>query len=587
MDAQATAMSRVRLRRFLRPHAARLSYGALLLLVTNLLDKSIPYILKLAVDGFRDDALESVKRYAIWVIVIAGSMWAIRAYSRVVVFNIGRDVEYDLRNAFLRRLHVLGFSFFERMPTGEVMSRATNDVTQIRLLVGFGLLNVVNTVFAFGLGVGLMWMLSPTLTLYALAPYPFVILITLAFAQTMFKRSMEAQEALGGLAEVTQENLAGIRVVRAFGLETRERARFERKNAGLIEANMRLVIIRAMMWPLLVLIGSTATVLVIYFGGTMVAERTISPGDLTAFLGYLAQLTWPTMALGFLVSVVQRGRASWERVRDVLEAEPDVLEAERPAEASRGGSIEVRGLEFSRGDRKVLEGVDLEIPGGSATAIVGSVGSGKSTLAALLPRLLPTPEGQVYLDGQDVTGLELRSLRRAVGYAQQEPFLFSTTVERNIALALPDPDAPDARERVREATREAVIEDEIDALPEGFDTFVGERGVQLSGGQKQRISLARALLNRPSVIVLDDPLSAVDARTEKQILEALDRAGEGRTLVLVTHRVAAARRADAIVVLENGRVVERGTHESLCQKDDGVYAALAKRQRLELELESL
>lgn len=580
-------MSRVRLRTFIRPHAGRLVYGTFLLLLTNLLDKSIPYMLKLAVDGFRDDALDDVKRYALWVVAIAGSMWAIRAYSRVVLFNVGRDVEYDLRNAFLRRLHVLGFSFFERMPTGEVMSRATNDVTQLRLLTGFGLLNVVNTVFAFGLGIGLMWMLSPELTLYALAPYPFVILVTLAFAQTMFRRSMEAQQALGGLAEVTQENLAGIRVVRAFGLERRERDRFEKKNAGLIEANMRLVIIRAMMWPLLVLIGSVATVLVIYFGGTMVAERELTAGDLTAFLGYLAQLTWPTMALGFLVSVVQRGRASWDRVREVLEAAPDVVERPGAEPAPREGALTVRGLEFARGDRQVLAGIDLEIPAGTTAAIVGAVGSGKSTLAALLPRLLPTPEGRIFLDEKDVTSLELRSLRRSVGYAQQEPFLFSTTVERNIALALPDPDAPGARERVREAAREAAIETEIDALPDGFDTFVGERGVQLSGGQKQRVSLARALLNRPSVIVLDDPLSAVDARTEKQILEALDRAGEGRTLVLVTHRVAAARRADSIVVLEGGRVVERGTHESLCAREGGVYATLAKRQRLELELESL
>jgi ATP-binding cassette, subfamily B, multidrug efflux pump len=578
-------MKTAHLRTFLRPHVGQLAYGAVLLLVTNLLDKSIPYILKLAVDGFRDDALESVKQYALLVIAIAAMMWAIRAYSRVVVFNIGRDVEYDVRNAVLRRLHALGFSFFQRMPTGEVMSRATNDVTQVRLLVGFGLLNVVNTVFAFGLGIGLMWMLSPTLTLYALAPYPLVIVITLSFSQTLFRRSMQAQEALGTLAEVTQENLAGIRVVRAFGLEAHERARFERRNAGLIDANMRLVVVRALMWPLLILISSVAAVIVIYVGGRMVAERQISPGDLTAFMGYLTQLTWPTMALGFLVAVVQRGRASWDRVREVLEAEPDVVEVEGAAPASSTGAIEVRGLEFSRDGRKVLDGVELEIPAGSSVAVVGAVGSGKSTLAALLPRLLPTPEGQVFLDGADVTQIDLRSLRRAVGYAQQEPFLFSTTVERNIALALPDPDAPDARERVREAAREAAIEAEVDGLPEGFDTFVGERGVQLSGGQKQRISLARALLNRPSVVVLDDPLSAVDARTERQILEALDRAGEGRTLILVTHRVVAARRADSIVVLENGRVVERGTHDSLCQNPNGVYAALARRQRLELELE--
>jgi ATP-binding cassette subfamily B protein len=571
---------------YLRVHATALAFGVFLLFITNGLDKAIPWLLAYAVDALREGRLSAVGQYALWVIAIAAVMWVVRTASRIVIFNIGRDVEYELRNELLARLHLLGGAFFRRMATGDIMSRATNDLTQVRLLTGFGALHVFNTIFAFGGALGLMIAISPVLTLWALTPLPLFVVATRAFSKAMYVRSQEAQEALASLADRAQENLTGIRLVRAYGIEEHATAVFEEANQRALDRNMRLVVIRGVMWPVMMGLSSVGTIIVIWVGGAMVVDGDMTIGEFAAFNAYLAQLIWPTMALGFILSVVQRGRVSYRRVRDILDAKPEIVEIESPKKVKGEGAVSVTDLRYAYGDNEVLGGVDLDVPARGSIAIVGRTGSGKSTLAALLPRLLPTPKGTVHLDGDDVTEIELAPLRKTVGYAQQEPFLFSSTVTRNVAFALEDPDAEDAEARIRAALAEAAILEEIEALPDGFDTVVGERGVQLSGGQKQRIALARALLAEPAVLVLDDPLSAVDARTEATILKALDRAGEGRTLILVTNRIAAARRTQQIVVLEEGKVVERGTHEEL-EKAGGLYARIAVRQRLEEELSVL
>lgn len=574
------------LARYVRPYGRSLAVGIVFLVLTNATEKAIPWLLALALDALRAADLEATELYAIAVIALAAVMWGVRTASRVWIFDVGRDVEFDVRNDLLSRLHILGPSFFRRMATGEIMSRATNDVGQVRLLVGFAGLNVVNSLIAFVSAIALMLAISPVLTFWALLPFPLLIVITQAFSRAMYGKSLESQRALAKLADRATENVAGIRLVRAMSLEESERRRFEEANDAAVETTMSLVTLRGVMWPVLMGVTSIGTLLVVWFGGRMVLEGTLTAGEFAAFHAYLALLVWPTLAFGYILAVVQRGRASFDRIREILEAEPDVREAERPRAADGPGAIEVSGLSFGHGAATVLDGVDLRVPAGGSLAVIGPTGSGKSTLAALLPRLLPTPAGAIRLDGVDVTELELRGLRAAVGYAPQEPFLFSTTVERNLKLALDDPGAPDADERIRAAASEACVLAEIEEMSAGMATVVGERGVQLSGGQKQRIALARALLRRPKVLVLDDPLSAVDAATEAQILAALDRAKEGRTFVLITNRVAAASRAERIVVLDRGQVVEEGSHDELLARR-GLYARIAARQRLERELASL
>jgi ATP-binding cassette subfamily B multidrug efflux pump len=571
-----------------RRHLPAYVAGAVFLGGFQLAMNRIDWLSKAAIDGvFSGHGGRAIHAASI-MLGLAVIAFFTRIASRYYVFNAGRDVEYELRGALLAKLHDLGSAFYRRMSAGEIMSRATNDLGQVRLLFGFGILNVVNVVFAFASALQVMIGISWRLTLAASVMVPIVVVTTRGFSRQLFVRTRKNQESLGRLAALVQGNLAGVRVVRSFALEAREMDRFRATNEEYLEASLSLARLRGSMGPTLGAASAAGVLLFFWYGGLLLlrphAAGGITKGDFFAFNLALARMTWPIIALGFAYSILQRGRACFARLEEIFHTAPEIDDVGRGAPA--GNALEVRGLSFAYGDNRVLRDVSFAVPAGRSLAIVGRTGAGKSTLAQLLVRLLPTPRGTVLVGGVDACDLPLEVLRHRLGYAQQDAFLFSTTVSRNIGFSIDDPDGPEAMERIRAAAREAQVLQEALELPEKLDTVVGERGVQLSGGQRQRIALARALAWEPPILLLDDPLSAVDAKTEAQILEALERQAKERTLLLVTHRVAAAAMCDEIVVLDGGRVVARGTHDELVRRG-GLYATFAEEQRAARELEEL
>ena len=571
-------------------HLPAYLFGGAVLAAFQLAMNRIDWLSKSAVDRIFGPDPKSALLPAGAILALALVAFVTRVASRWFIFNAGRDTEYELRAVLLDRLHRLGAAFYRRMSSGEIMSRSTGDLTQVRMLFGFGVLNIVNVVFAFASALQVMIQISPKLTGAAFVMLPLLVITTRSFSRQLFQRTRANQEALGRLSEMVQGNLAGIRVVRSFALETRELHRFQAANKSYLDASLALARIRGAMFPILGMTAAVGGLVLFWYGGQLLLDGPekggLSKGDFFAFWSAMGRMTWPMIALGFSLSIIQRGRAGYVRLKEIFDAKPEVLDGPLPPPLSIPGTLYVKDLSLAYGERKVLDGVELEVKEGESLAIVGRTGSGKSTLAMLLARLLPTPPKSVYLGGYDVCDLPLSSVRKTIGYAQQDAFLFSTTVARNVGFAFDDPDSVESLRRVREAAAEAQVLEEALSLPEQLDTVVGERGVQLSGGQKQRIALARALVWEPKILVLDDPLSAVDAKTERAILDAIERQAQKRTVVLVTHRVAAASRCDKILVLDQGKVIERGTHDELVRAG-GLYAAFAEEQSMATELEDM
>jgi ATP-binding cassette subfamily B protein len=573
-----------------RQHLPQYAVGTAMLAAFSLAMNRIIWQTEAAIGVVLGPTPAEVWKPAAVILGLAVVAFFVRVTSRWCIFNAGRDTEYELRYELLRKLHQLGAAFYRTMPAGEIMSRSTSDLQQVRMLYGFGVLNVFGVVFAFAAGLQVMLKTNVGLTVVCLLNLPLVTLISRAVSKGLYVRMRENQASLGRMSDVLQANLAGVRVVRSFALEERERTRFEKSNRDYLAASLALARLRGSFAPTIGAVASIGILVFFWYGSTLLL-RGPQGGGLTQpqFYGFwmaFAGMTWPMIAVGFALSIVQRGRAGFARLRDVFDAKPEVVDGPRRAPRHVGGSLTVEHLGFAYGKRTVLDDVTFKVAPGESLAIVGRTGSGKTTLAMLLARLLPTPPGTVRIDGVDVCELPLASVRSVIGYAQQDAFLFSTTVSRNIGFALDDPDSPEAQVKVRDGAREAQVLEEAMTLPEGFDTVVGERGVQLSGGQKQRIALARALVWQPKILILDDPLSAVDAKTEGAILDAIDRQAAERTVLLVTHRIAAASRCDRIVVLDEGRIVEHGTHDELVNAG-GIYANFAEEQKMASELEEL
>ncbi len=550
--------------------------GVLFLALTQAAALAVPQLLRMATDGLVEGDRDAVWEAAVSMMALAVGGAVVRVLSRVLIFNSGRRVEFDIRNDIFAHLQTLAPSFYQRMPPGQVMSRMVADLTQVRLLLGPGILNITNTTLVYLVAIPLLLWMDWRLTLWALLPLPVLLGLGRVFAKYIYRFSREAQDKLGVLSTKVQENLSGVMTVRAYSLEKSEERVFMTLADDYLDSNIKLARLRGTMFPMMGLAGAIGGVIVLYLGGHRIASGQMTVGQFVQFNGYLAALTWPTIALGWMISLWQRGAAAMDRVNDIFLAPATLIDGPDVPLNARA-AIELRDLTFSYVDDgpPALDRVSARIQPGELVVIVGRTGSGKSTLIKALARLLEIRPGKLFLDERDVTSLPLAAVRAMIGYAPQDAFLFSRTIYENVAFGQPDAD----EEAVRQALRIASFDTDVAAFPDGLDTVVGERGVTLSGGQRQRTTLARAIVPDPPIILLDDTLSAVDTETETEIIKALT-AGDGqRTLVIATHRLACAAKADRILVLDHGRIVEQGTEAELLALD-GIYAQMHRRQRL-------
>jgi ATP-binding cassette, subfamily B, multidrug efflux pump len=570
---------------YLKKYRGSFIVGMICVLFNNGVWILFPLVLKRAIDDLQRHGVTQQKlmTYALLLLGVAAIKGIFQFLTRWMMIGISREIEFDLRNDLFRHLESLSYSYYQRTRTGDIMARATNDLNAVRMLLGPAIMYSANTIVFTAGALIFMLSISPKLTLYAFLPLPAVSIVVQYFGKLIHERFEKIQAMFSEISARAQENFSGARVIRAYVQEEPEIAAFETSNREYINRSLKLVRLMGMLWPTLETMLGLAIVLVLWLGGREVLSGRITPGGFIAFNTYMVQLTWPVIALGWVINIFQRGTASMGRINEILVEKSEIEDS--PEVRAKGGepqirgAIEFRGLNFAYNGVPVLHDINLRIPAGSSLAIVGPTGSGKTTLVSLIPRVYDAAPGTVWIDGKPVREYPIEPLRRQIGFVPQETFLFSETVRENIAFGKED--ATD--EEVRSAAEAANIAGDIEEFPEQYQTMVGERGITLSGGQKQRTAIARAIIRNPRILILDDALSSVDTHTEDKILNHLREIMRGRTTIFISHRVSTVRNADNIAVLHAGRIVELGTHEELLARN-GYYSDLYNKQLLEEEL---
>jgi len=585
---------------YLRKYRTTFLVGGLCVLCNNFVWILFPLVIRSAVQALNTAVTrQNLLKYALYLMAIAIAKGIFQYLTRWILIGVSREIEFDLRNDLFAHLERLSYSFYQRTRTGDIMARMTNDLNAVRMLVGPGIMYTANTIVFTAVSLVFMLSISPRLTMFAFLPLPIFSIVVQYFGRRIHERFERIQAMFSDISARAQENFSGARLIRAYVQEEAEIELFERENQEYIGRSLKLVRLMGMLWPTLQTLLGVAVVIVLYVGGREVIQHRINVGDFAAFNTNMVQLTWPIIALGWVINIFQRGTASLGRIAAILAEKPEVTDAGVPAKNAPQeirGDIEFRNLSFhygqtlqaaergeghTHGDEDVLRKVSLKVPAGSSLAIVGPTGSGKSTLVSLIPRIYDAAPGEVLIDGRSIREFPLEVLRRNIGFVPQETFLFSDTIRENIAFGAQDATDADVR-RVAEA---ASIAADIESFPDGYKTLVGERGLTLSGGQKQRTAIARALIRNPRILVLDDALASVDTQTEDRILNHLREVMQGRTTIFISHRVSTVRNADRIAVLRDGEIVEYGTHEELIDRN-GYYTELYSKQLLEEELET-